>query len=273
MSTVLSDAAAREQITTDTGHTLFVNAGAGSGKTSALLDRILRLVLTDGVPLRNIAAMTFTDKAGAELRDRLRARFEEVRSEDGLDAGLVDEALADLDSAAIGTLHGFAQRLLLEHPIEARLAPQLEVLDEVGSSVASEERWSELRTELLDDDGVAGPLLLGMALGVKLDNIRSLAVLLGNDWDLIPERVLKLARGRIRRPKTAAFSTSGPSSGRSDHEVPQGRRQVARPRTSIRRGDGAAGCRPGSGRRTGCSSRDIPAHLPPRPAGELGRAD
>ncbi|MEU4607233.1 UvrD-helicase domain-containing protein [Kribbella sp. NPDC023972] len=188
MSEQLLDGAARERIQSDTSATLFVEAGAGSGKTHALVDRVTTLVLRDGVPLRTIAAVTFTEKAGAELRDRLRVEFEKARK--GPARKLADEALDDLDSASIGTLHAFAQQLLLAHPIEAGLPPLIDVLDEVGSSVAFEERWSELQQQLLDDDSIAEPLLLAMAVGVELKHLRSLARLFGNDWDLIAERVL-----------------------------------------------------------------------------------
>ncbi|MFG1912410.1 UvrD-helicase domain-containing protein [Kribbella sp. NPDC048928] len=188
MSEQLLDGAARERIRTDTDTTLFVEAGAGSGKTHALVDRVTTLVLRDGVPLRTIAAVTFTEKAGAELRDRLRVEFEKARKGD--DRQLADAALDDLDSASIGTLHAFAQQILLAHPIEAGLPPLIDVLDEVGSSVAFEERWAELQQQLLDDDSIAEPLLLAMAVGVELKHLRSLARLFGNDWDLIADRVL-----------------------------------------------------------------------------------
>ena len=186
--TELPDAEAREQIRSDTDSTLFVEAGAGSGKTHALVDRVTTLVLRDGVPLSTIAAVTFTEKAGAELRDRLRVEFEKARK--GPARALADVALDDLDSASIGTLHSFAQQILLAHPIEAGLPPLIDVLDEVGSSVAFEERWSELQQQLLDDDSIAEPLLLAMAVGVELKHLRSLARLFGNDWDLIGDRVL-----------------------------------------------------------------------------------
>lgn len=191
----MADGAARQRIRTDTGSTLFVEAGAGSGKTTALVERVCSLVLTDGVPLSAIAAVTFTEKAGAELRDRLRAEFERawLAARDGDDEQATEraeEALDDLDAAAIGTLHSFAQQLLTAHPIEAGLPPMIEVLDEVGSSVAFEERWTELQRQLLDDDEIARPLLLAMAVGVELKHVRSLAKLFGNDWDLITDRVL-----------------------------------------------------------------------------------
>ncbi|HZX01283.1 UvrD-helicase domain-containing protein [Kribbella sp.] len=188
MSELLLDDEARERIRTDTDSTLFVEAGAGSGKTHALVERVRTLVLRDGVPLSTIAAVTFTEKAGAELRDRLRVEFEKARRTEV--GQLADAALDDLDSASIGTLHAFAQQILLAHPIEAGLPPIIDVLDEVGSSVAFEERWAELQQLLLDDDSIAEPLLLAMAVGVELKHLRSLARLFGNDWDLIADRVL-----------------------------------------------------------------------------------
>lgn len=184
------DAAARRSITEDTDRTMFVNAGAGSGKTSALVRRVRTLVLRDGIRLTDIAAVTFTEKAGAELRDRLRAEFERASREDGPQRERAEQALDHLDRAPIGTLHAFAHRVLAEHPIEAGLPPLIEVRDEVGSSVAFEERWAGLQTELLDDDAVAEPLLLALAAGAKLDHVRSLIRLLTNDWDLIESHVL-----------------------------------------------------------------------------------
>jgi ATP-dependent helicase/nuclease subunit A len=202
----LEDAAQRERIRTDTAETLFVNAGAGSGKTSALIDRVTKLVLVDKVLLANIAAVTFTERAGAELRDRLRARFEQSwRHAQGEERELAQRALDDLDGAAIGTLHAFAQRLLMEHPIEAGLPPLIEVLDEVGSSVAFEDRWSELQTALLDDDAIAEPLLIGMSLGMALKHVRSLAQSLGSDWDLISDRVIPLRIEPVHVPDLTSF--------------------------------------------------------------------
>jgi len=184
VSPVLGDAAARQRIAESTPETLFVEAGAGSGKTSSLVGRITRLVLVDGVDLSGIAAVTFTEKAGAELRDRLRTALETATG------ARAEQALEDLDSAAIGTLHSFAQRILTEHPIEAGLPPLIEVADELSSAVAFEERWSEQRRALLDDDTVAEALVLGMSARITLENLRSLSRLFGADWDLVADRVL-----------------------------------------------------------------------------------
>ncbi|MEJ7630607.1 MAG: UvrD-helicase domain-containing protein, partial [Nocardioidaceae bacterium] len=188
---MLTDQQSRDRIRDETGTTLFVDAGAGSGKTRSLIERVVTLALTDEVSLRNIAAVTFTEKAGAELRDRLRAEFERVwRTESGDRRRRAADALDDLDSAAIGTLHSFAQRILTMHPIEARLPPLIEVLDEVGSSVAFDNRWAVMQRELLDDEELAPAVRLALAAGVKLEHLRSLARAFQSDWDLIESHVL-----------------------------------------------------------------------------------
>ena len=117
MSAGLVDREARLSIREDTGRTLFVEAGAGSGKTTMLVQRVQQLALWDGVPMGAIAAVTFSEKAGAELRDRLRARLERAAGSgsDAIRRARAAAALDELDTAAIGTLHSFAQRILSEH--------------------------------------------------------------------------------------------------------------------------------------------------------------
>ena len=185
------DQAARQRITEDLDTTLFVEAGAGSGKTSALVNRVLALVTSGRVELRRIAAITFTEKAGAELRDRIRAALEKAAETDpdGHVGSRCRVALEQLDGAAIGTLHAFAQRLLSEHPVEAGLPPRVEVLDEVSSSVAFEIRWSSFRDQLLADPALERSVLLLLAAGVKPTALQSLAQAFDDNWDLVQERV------------------------------------------------------------------------------------
>ena len=147
---LVSDDKARTSIEKDLGKTLFVEAGAGTGKTTALVGRIVELVLTDDsdarVPLSQIAAITFTEAAAAELRERIRIKFEEALR-DAKAAGNVERidrcnrALADADIAAVSTLHAFAQRLLSEFPVEVGVPPRVEVIDEVRSQLAFDRRW------------------------------------------------------------------------------------------------------------------------------------
>src|SRR6478736_877117 len=106
------DQSARDRIALDLETTLFVEAGAGSGKTRSLVERVISLVVSGTAELRSIAAITFTEKAGAELRDRLRREIQEqaAAAADPVVAQRCHEALEQLDSAAMGTLHSFAQR-------------------------------------------------------------------------------------------------------------------------------------------------------------------
>src|SRR4051812_11196583 len=189
----LADRKARDTIRDDTRSTLFVEAGAGSGKTTALVSRVQTLVLDNGIPIDQIAAVTFTERAAAELRDRLRARLEEASGDHSRLEGraLAEAALDGLDMAAIGTLHAFAQRILSEHPIEAGIPPLVEVLDEVSSSVSFEGRWAQLRTELLDSPEMAVTLEMAFAAGITMDHVRSLVAKLNSDWDLVGSHVVR----------------------------------------------------------------------------------
>lgn len=192
MSRQLADQTARDAIRHSTESTLFVEAGAGSGKTSSLVDRVRQLVVVDGVLLRHIAAVTFTEKAAAELRDRLRSAFEEVARSTTDDEACTHATLAldDLDSAAIGTLHSFARRVLSAHPIEAGVPPLVEVLDEVGSQVAFDRRWSDLAAQMLVEPVIGDALVMALELGIKLDHLRAVAHTFNAEWDRLQTRVL-----------------------------------------------------------------------------------
>jgi len=111
----------RHRIATSLSETLFVEAGAGTGKTTALVDRLVSLVKA-GEEISRIAAITFTEAAAAELRDKVRRELENVASREG--NALCLKAAGDIDNAAIQTLHSFAGSILREQPLEARLPPR-----------------------------------------------------------------------------------------------------------------------------------------------------
>ena len=126
------------------GETLFVEAGAGTGKTTQLVGRIVNTVLRNDVALADIAAITFTEAAATELQARIRVAFEQ-RIADPTTSDEVREccrrAVGDADMAAISTVHGFASRILNEFSVSANLPPRVTVLDEVSSQLANERRW------------------------------------------------------------------------------------------------------------------------------------
>ncbi len=185
------DQTARDRIAHALDETLFVEAGAGSGKTRSLVARVVSLIRS-GIDVDNIAAITFTEKASSELRDRIRRQLEDEVDEPATspaDRARFDAALDALDGAAISTLHGFAQRVLSEHPVEAELPPAVEVQDEISSQVAFEERWQRFLDQLLEDQGNGNDFLIANAVGVSLDHLQQLARQFNNNWDLVAEHV------------------------------------------------------------------------------------
>jgi ATP-dependent exoDNAse (exonuclease V) beta subunit len=189
-----SDQPARDAIRGDLAHTLFVEAGAGTGKTAALVDRVVALVTTDGpglpVPMRSVAAITFTEKAAAELRDRVRRELRRRAASPfatDVERQRCEAALEEIDAAAISTLHSFARALLTDFPIEAGLPPRIEVRDEISSRVAFEQRWRDFVDELLDDAELEDTVLLMLAANVRLVHLRAVAEVLDDNWDLLGE--------------------------------------------------------------------------------------
>jgi len=182
-----SDQAARERIRSDLDRTLFVEAGAGTGKTTALVGRVAELVISGRVTApRELAAITFTEAAAAELRDRVREQLE--RDADRLD--LDDEArarvrgvLADVDEITITTLHGFASRLLGEFPLEAGLPPGFEVEDEIEASVRFDRRWVALVDDLHTDPDLREVLGRALVLGLPLRRLSEVARIFDDNWD------------------------------------------------------------------------------------------
>jgi ATP-dependent helicase/nuclease subunit A len=128
----MSDAAARNAIANDLDDTLIVEAAAGTGKTTELVNRILQVLATGRARMVEIVAVTFTEKAAGELKLRLREELERARAK-AIDAPVRDrleEALKTLEEAHVNTIHGFCAELLRERPVEARVDPLFAVLTE-----------------------------------------------------------------------------------------------------------------------------------------------
>jgi ATP-dependent exoDNAse (exonuclease V) beta subunit len=129
--TDLLDAEARRRIFTEFGTTLFVEAAAGTGKTTALVGRIVAL-LREGVgTLDRIVAVTFTEKAAGEMKLRLRTEIERARQDIAPeDRRRLERALSELELAKVGTIHSFCGDLLHERPVEAGVDPLFEIVAE-----------------------------------------------------------------------------------------------------------------------------------------------
>jgi ATP-dependent helicase/nuclease subunit A len=182
----LPDAFDRERAIATFDRNVVVTAGAGTGKTTLLVDRLAHLLLRNPDPLQitDIVALTFTNKAANEMRQRLRERLhsyleidrqiapcndakeatqQEVEallrlyqlSKDELDARL-HEALRNLERADIGTIHSFAATLLRLYPLEAGVDPQFQEDEGKQFERIFDEQWKLwLDQELLPNGGHA----------------------------------------------------------------------------------------------------------------------
>jgi ATP-dependent helicase/nuclease subunit A len=124
----LPDAAARRRIAEDLHTNLIVEAGAGAGKTTEMVRRMVALIRSGTAEVGTIAAVTFTRKAAAELRERFQTALEtELRralaKQEDAAADRLDAALREIDRAFLGTIHAFCARLLRERPLDAGVDP------------------------------------------------------------------------------------------------------------------------------------------------------
>ncbi|MBI2833899.1 MAG: UvrD-helicase domain-containing protein [Acidobacteria bacterium] len=128
----LEDREARDLIATALDETLVVEAAAGTGKTTALVERILTVLADDRAKVHEIVAVTFTEKAAGELKLLLRTGLEAARvaSSESVERARFDEALRHLEEAHVSTIHGFCAELLRERPVEAEVDPIFIVLTE-----------------------------------------------------------------------------------------------------------------------------------------------
>ncbi len=194
----VSDQAVRDRVVTELGTTFLLEASAGTGKTSVLVERYVACVLDEERgrgDVRRVAAITFTEKAAGELRQRIRERFEQLSAaaEEGSARALtVGAALEALDDAPISTIHGFAGRLLREFAVEAAIDPAFEQLDQLSGELESGRLWDAWLTELaVGGRGYERPrawLQRLLQIGVRLEHIRELAVggLFGERYDVDP---------------------------------------------------------------------------------------
>ena len=151
----LVDHEARARIANDLDATLVVEAAAGTGKTTALVERILSLLRTGKATLRTLVAVTFTEKAAGEMKLRLRTEIEKARTKAGSPAeqAHLNEALRQLEAAHIGTIHAFCADMLRERPVEAKVDPLFEVASEDESERLYDEAFTRWFQDTLQSPG------------------------------------------------------------------------------------------------------------------------
>lgn len=190
---------------------VIVTAGAGTGKTTLLIDRLTHLLVRFPEPLKvtEIVALTFTNKAADEMKSRLRERLQallsvnldqdpasesesKIRSElkllmeryhrtkDLVDA-LAREALRNIERSSIGTIHSFAATLLRLYPIEAGLDPRFREDDGSRFERLFQEQWALWLDQELSRDGERKDRWKRILRRLKLEELRELAFCLGSE--------------------------------------------------------------------------------------------
>lgn len=150
--TTLPDQPVRDRAIRATSRSMAVSAGAGSGKTHVLVERVLRTLL-DGTPPGRVAAITFTVKAAGELVERVRNRLEaHLHDAEGRAREVVEGILAELPALALDTIHGFCGRLLRAEALAAGHAPGTEILAESLGPSATAAAYAAWRAGLAERD-------------------------------------------------------------------------------------------------------------------------
>ena len=166
-----ADQEVRERFVHELDTSFFLEAGAGSGKTSVIVGRVVNLVRS-GRSLSEIVAITFTEKAAGELRERIRAELAA--------AGLGD-ALRAVDAAQIQTIHAFASDILRSRAIDAGLDPEFRILDQLQADLRFAQSW---RTWLWSGSAPQEPLQRILDLGLGLRDLQFAAEQMSRNRDL-----------------------------------------------------------------------------------------
>ena len=139
------DQHARDLIVSALDRNLLVEAGAGSGKTTAMVQRLVALITTGQATVDQIVAVTFTRKAAAELRERFQESLERAFRTAGPDTEphqRARAALDNLDSCFLGTIHAFCGRILRERPLEAGVPPDFTEVYGAEEELLRNESWN-----------------------------------------------------------------------------------------------------------------------------------
>jgi ATP-dependent helicase/nuclease subunit A len=186
---------------------LLLDAAAGSGKTSVLVERFVESVLNDGLDVSAILTITFTEKAAAEMRERIRRRLREL--------GAV-EAARQTEGASISTIHAFCARLLRTHALRAGIDPRFTVLDGWRAQRLADLAFDQSLEGLGQDEpggleliAAYGPAPLRSAIQATYHVLRSQGHADPRLPPLVPPPDLESARARLQESAAAAASELG----------------------------------------------------------------
>lgn len=164
----------RDLIEQELDTSFLVEAGAGSGKTRSMVQRMIALIKKEKASVDQIAAITFTKKAAAELQGRFLIALEKAsrNTSDDHEGRLLRAAYENVNQAFIGTIHSFCGNLLRERPFEAGLDPAFTELDDNQALEFQDQCWDEYLAELMIQ-GQTDQLDELMDIGVEMETLRS----------------------------------------------------------------------------------------------------
>ena len=198
----LPDRNARQSAETTFDRNVVVVAGAGTGKTTLLVNRLVHVLIKEPapVPITQVVALTFTNKAATEMKVRLRERLtvlanpqaesmqpnerggvsrSDLQERYGLTSDVITNraqiALYELEKAQIGTLHSFAAHLLRLHPVESGVDPDFKEDDGLRFDEQFTAAWDCWLDQELSRAGRHHPLWRSILLSTQLEAVRSLA--------------------------------------------------------------------------------------------------
>lgn len=191
----------QEQAISRRGEPLLLAAGAGSGKTAVLVERFVRAVCEDGTAPGRILAITFTERAAEELRERVRARLQAL----GRDA-----AARATEGAFVGTFHGFCARLLRAESGAAGIEEGFQILDEGLSGRLRRRAFADALQEL-----VSGGRAEAVDLIAAYTADRARAIVLGTHSEL---RSRGQRAPELPAPALENYSSAGQEQTGTDEE-------------------------------------------------------
>ncbi len=170
------DAATRARIVASTDQSMLVEAAAGTGKTTLIVDRILQGIRDGTLRLPGTVAITFTEKAAGELESRVREALAchlACADPAGPEGQRLQTAVEELDRANISTIHAFCARLLREKSAEAGVDPEFAVLEEAEAEILRERAWRDWMGLQVAD--APEPLVEVLRAGVSLAGLKQVA--------------------------------------------------------------------------------------------------
>lgn len=188
------DAKYRDVIVQKLDDSIIVEAGAGSGKTTSLVERMLALIGAGKCTVDKLAAVTFTRKAAAELKGRFQISLEDAIKQETNDGrrGRYQSAFSRLELLFSGTIHSFCSRLLRERPVEAKLDPDFEELEEEENTILRDQCWTEYIEGLHAEEAS----ILDEIMEIGMDP----AKLIGTYQNVALYPEVETARNRLKKP-------------------------------------------------------------------------